>query len=120
MPMPLLVGRVQAGKVLLVDGLGTSQALSVKAGGIFLSISTSGLAGGSSSSQHWLGGLQDPLPSREFQNLLFQCRLQCIVCLRDVGRASGLGTALFFFLGEDYAPKDFFIHKGEIPPHLPL
>ena len=45
MPMPLLVGRVQVGKVLLVDRLGTSQALSMKAGGIFLSVSRSRLAG---------------------------------------------------------------------------
>ena len=38
MPMPLLVGRVQAEKVLLADGLETSQVLSMKAGGIFLSV----------------------------------------------------------------------------------
>ena len=47
MPMPLLVGRVQVEKVLLVDGLETSQVSSMKGGGIFLSVSRSGLAGGS-------------------------------------------------------------------------
>ena len=45
--MPLLVGRVQAEKVLLVDGLETSQVSSVKVGGIFLLVLRSGLAGGS-------------------------------------------------------------------------
>ena len=54
-PMPLLVERVQAEEVLLVDGLGTSQVSSVKAGGIFLLVSRSGLAGGLPSSNHWLG-----------------------------------------------------------------
>ena len=41
MPMPLLVG-----KVLLVDRLETSQGSSVKAGGIFLLVSRSGLGWG--------------------------------------------------------------------------
>ena len=46
--MLLLVGRAQAEKVLLVDGLETSQVSSMKADRIFLSVSRSGLAGGSS------------------------------------------------------------------------
>ena len=45
--MPLLVGRVQAEKALLVDRSATSQVLSFKAGGIFLSVSRSRLARGS-------------------------------------------------------------------------
>ena len=45
--MPLLVGRVQVEKVLLVDGLETSQVLSMKAGGIFLLVLRSRLARGS-------------------------------------------------------------------------
>ena len=45
--MLLLVERVQAEKVLLVDGSETSQVSSVKAGRIFLLVSRSGLAGGS-------------------------------------------------------------------------
>ena len=46
-PMPLLVGKVQVEKVLLVDGLGSSQVSSMKAGRIFLLVSRSDLAGGS-------------------------------------------------------------------------
>ena len=50
-PMSLLVGRVQVEKVLLVDRSETSQVSSMKAGGIFLSVSRSGLAGGSAQQQ---------------------------------------------------------------------
>ena len=57
MPMPLLVGRVQVEKVLLVDGSETSHVSSMKAGGIFLSVSRSGLAGGLPGSDHWPGGV---------------------------------------------------------------
>ena len=47
MLMPLLVGRAQAEKALLVDGSETSQVLPMKAGRIFLLVSRFGLAGGS-------------------------------------------------------------------------
>ena len=45
--MLLLVGRAQVEKLLLVDGLETSQVSSMKAGRIFLLVLRSGLDGGS-------------------------------------------------------------------------
>ena len=102
MPMPLLVGRVQAEKVLLVDGLETSQVLSVKAGGIFLLVLGSGLSGGSP----WLQPLARMgvalYPSHELWGSFLGLQFQHRGCLWNVSReevvelftssASGMAT----------------------------
>ena len=62
MPMLLLVGMVQVEKVLLVNGPETSQVSSVKAGGIFLLVLRSGLAGGSPQWQSLAGVGVAPYP----------------------------------------------------------
>ena len=116
--MPLLVGRAQVEKALLVDGSETSQVLSVKAGGIFLSVSRSRLAGASPWQQPLagMGAAFDAIP----QILQF---FPCIAVLvqgvsLECWQGKGLLNSFPHPPPGQLPTENLLIGEGQVPLHL--